>query len=205
MEEPEQFIFQLSCKAKKNQTASLFLSTSLQHYKLHFLPGLSIKSHNTYRKVLSLDEQTFPGWEEAGGTWPACKSVWEGFSQQGSHNLKTLQCQIQQSAEEQARNNAEKNSIETTPRAQLCFVSSVAKGHCLLLTLITCGTARKSLVIFTCSLQSLCSISTTCSSQSLLPAVVFPLLRNWGIGFWMFFSVTWRTSVAWGCFFFFFF
>ena len=108
-----------------NQTASLFLSTSIQHYELHFLPGLSIMSCNTYRKVLSVEEQTLPEWEEAGGTWPDLKSGWESFTRQGRDHLKKLQHRGQQSVQEQTggpteektkSNNNQKTSMCTTPR-----------------------------------------------------------------------------------------
>lgn len=83
------------------------------------------KSCNTYRKVLSLEEQTLPEWEEAGGTWPDLKSGWESFTRQGRDHLKKLQHRGQQSVQEQTggpteektkSNNNQKTSMCTTPR-----------------------------------------------------------------------------------------
>lgn len=175
MEKPDQFIFNIVAK-QKNQTPSSFLSTSLQHYKLHFLHGLSIRSRNTYRKVLSPDEQTFPGWEEAWGTWPASQSGWKDFTWQESRHLKTLQCQGQPETEEQTGDNAEENSTATTARIQLWFALQKTTAFCLLcLPAAPLGKAR---VIFACPLQSPCPTTALCSSPSLLPAVAFPALGN---------------------------
>lgn len=54
------------------------------------------------------------------------------FTRHESYHLKTLQCQVQPPTEEQTRDNAEENSMETTPRVQMCFVLQKATAFCVL-------------------------------------------------------------------------